>query len=320
MLDIRLLRNSPEKIKDGVRNRGGRYLAALDELLAEDTLYRSILLETEDLRSKRNEISELVKTAKIHKKDPEAEQQLMKDANSLKEVMLGKEDRLAQVRTDVENLLLGIPNPPHESVKIGQSAENNTFLRKGPTPVREFNFKPEDHHSIGERLKILDFVTAGKLSGARFSLLKGAGARLERAIINFMLDTHTNENGYTEIFPPFLVTSQAMTGTGQLPKFEDDLYKIISEPPLYLIPTAEVPLTNIYRDSILKDTDLPMQFTACTACFRQEAGSYGKDTRGLIRNHQFNKVELVWITRPEDSMAALTKLRADAEEILRLLK
>jgi len=219
----------------------------------------------------------------------------------------------------LQALLLTIPNILNESVPPGAGEVDNKIIFEDISAKREFSFKPLDHHALGEKLDILDFERAAKLSGSRFALLKGRGARLERAIAQFMLDLHTGENGYTEMFTPFLVNSRAMTGTGQLPKFEEDLYRTASEPPLYLVPTAEVPLTNIHSGETLSEAELPKKFTACTACFRQEAGSYGKDTRGLIRNHQFNKVELVWLTKPEDSAEALVKMKEHAEKVLQLL-
>ena len=319
MLDIKLIRTNPEKARAGLTARGGRYLPALEKVIETDGAYRDILAETEALRSKRNEVSKKIQEFKIAKKEAEAAA-VMAEANAIKESIKSKEERLAALERELSDQLLGIPNLPDETVPQGGGPEDNKVVYEDPGGRREFAFKPLDHHAIGESLGILDFAGATKLSGSRFALLKGLGARLERAITQLMLDTHTLEHGYTEIFPPFLVNAESMTGTGQLPKFEEDLYKVASEPPLYLIPTAEVPLTNMCRGEVLKEESLPQKFTAYTACFRQEAGTYGKDTRGLIRNHQFNKVELVWITRPEDSMAALAQLRADAEKILKLLK
>ncbi len=319
MLDIKLIRSNPEKVRAGLAARGGRCLPALEKAIETDGAYRDILAETEALRSRRNEVSKKIQEFKIAKKEAEAAA-VMAEANAIKETIKSKEERLAALERDLNDQLLGIPNLPDEKVCKGGGPEDNKVVYEDQGGKREFAFKPLDHHAIGEKLGILDFTAATKLSGSRFALLKGLGARLERAITQLMLDTHTLEHGYTEIFPPFLVNAESMTGTGQLPKFEEDLYKIAADPPLYLIPTAEVPLTNMCRGEVLKEESLPQKFTAYTACFRQEAGTYGKDTRGLIRNHQFNKVELVWITRPEDSMSALLQLRADAEKILKLLK
>ncbi len=319
MLDIKFIRLNQEKARAGLGARGGRYLPALEKVIETDGAYRDILTETEALRSRRNDVSKKIQEFKIAKKEAEAAA-VMAEANEIKEAIKSKEERLAALERELNYLLLGIPNLPAEKVPQGGGPQDNKVVYEDSSGKREFSFKPLDHHAVGEGVGILDFAAATKLSGSRFALLKGLGARLERAITQLMLDTHTLEHGYTEIFPPFLVNAESMTGTGQLPKFEEDLYKVAAEPPLYLIPTAEVPLTNLCRGEILKEESLPQKFTASTACFRQEAGSYGKDTRGLIRNHQFNKVELVWITRPEDSMEALLKLRADAEKILQLLK
>ena len=319
MLDLKLLRSNPEGVKAALASRGARYLAPLEEIFSRDAAYRAALSEIEELRSKRNEVSKKIQVAKAAK-DEAAAQAAMAEANAAKEAVKAREENTAALEKELNALLLSIPNPPHESVVKGGGPEENKVVSEDISNKRELPFKPLDHHAVGEALGILDFETATKLSGSRFALLRGAGARLERAITQFMLDVQTGENGYTEIFPPFLVTAETMTGTGQLPKFEEDLYKIACEPPLYLIPTAEVPLTNMYRGDILKEEDLPKKFTAYTACFRQEAGTYGKDARGLIRNHQFNKVELVWLSRPEDSMAALELMRADAEKILKLLR
>ena len=319
MLDIKLLRADPEKARASMADRGARYLPALEQVLEKDAVYRAALAEIEALRSRRNEVSKKIQVAKASG-DEAAAQAAMAEANAAKEAVKAREENTAALEAELNALLLSVPNLPHESVCKGGGPDDNKVVFEDISAKREFSFKPLDHHAVGEKLGILDFETATKLSGSRFALLKGQGARLERALTQLMLDTHTGEHGYTEIFPPFLVTPETMTGTGQLPKFEEDLYKIASVPPLYLIPTAEVPLTNLHRGEILKEEDLPKRYTAYTACFRQEAGTYGKDTRGLIRNHQFNKVELVWLTRPEESMAALEKLRADAEKILDLLR
>ncbi|MBU2573680.1 MAG: serine--tRNA ligase [Elusimicrobia bacterium] len=319
MLDLKLIRSNPEKARAGIKNRGGRYLPALEKILELDGVYRGMLVETEAMRFKRNEISKKIQEFKTAKKEAEAAS-VMEEANAVKDAVRSKEERLAGIEKEMNSLLLGVPNLPDESVHKGLTPEENKLVHQDLSHKRDFSFKPFDHHAIGENLHVLDFEAAAKLSGSRFALLKGQGARLERALIQLMLDVHTLENGYIEIFPPFLVTAETMTGTGQLPKFEEELYKIAGEPPLYLIPTAEVPLTNLCRGETLKEETLPRKYAAYTACFRQEAGSYGKDTRGLIRNHQFNKVELVWVTRPEDSMAALEQLLADAEKILKILK
>ncbi len=318
MIDIKLIRSGADKVIQGIKDRGGRYLPALEELTAKDKKYKSLLTETENIRSKHNEIS-----AKIGRAKSGGEKTVLADvsreAEQLKAALKGKEEELSALKKEIDFLSLGLPNIPHPSVIKGLSPEENRVIREDVSGRKQFSFKPLDHQTVGEKLGILDFESAGKISGSRFALLKGSGALLERALVNFMLDIHIKEHGYTEIFPPFLVSAQTMTGTGQLPKFEDDLYKVQGDIPMYLIPTAEVPVTNMHRESVLKENELPFKYCAYTACFRQEAGSYGKDTRGLIRNHQFNKVELVWLTKPEDSMNALEKLTGDAETILRKL-
>ena len=239
---------------------------------------------------------------------------------AMKEVSIKIKELDAQVKEideKITKILLEIPNLPHQSVPIGENEKDNVEIRRWGEP-RKFNFTPLTHGDIGEALDILDFERGAKIAAARFTVLKGMGAKLERALINFMLDLHTNEHGYKEIFPPFLVNAETMTGTGQLPKFEDDLFKTTNG--LYLVPTAEVPLTNLHREEILNDDDLPLYYVAYTACFRREAGSYGKDVRGLIRQHQFNKVELVKICRPEDSYNELETLTQNAEEVLKRLE
>lgn len=319
MLDIKLVRANPDSARAAMSSRSGGYLPVLDQILQKDAAYRSALAEIEELRSKRNEVSKKIQAAKAAK-DEAAAQAAMAEANAAKEAVKAREDGTAALEKELNALLLSVPNLPDASVPAGGGPQDNKVVFEDVSARREFPFKPLDHHAVGEKLGILDFEMAARLSGARFALLRGQGARLERAIIQLMLDLHTQEHGYTEIFPPFLVTGETMTGSGQLPKFEEDLYKTAGTPPLYLISTAEVPLTNMYRGDILKEEDLPRKFTAYTACFRQEAGSYGKDTRGLIRNHQFNKVELVWFAKPEESMAALESMRADAEKVLKVLK
>ena len=319
MLDIKSVRANPDSARAAMASRSGNYLPVLEQILERDAAYRAALAEIEELRSRRNEVSKKIQVAKASR-DEAAAQAAMAEANAAKEAVKSREDLTAALEKDLGALLLSVPNLPDPSVPKGADAKDNRTVFEDVSARREFSFKPLDHHAIGEKLGILDFETAAKLSGARFALLRGQGARLERALIQLMLDLHTRDHGYTEIFPPFLVTGETMTGSGQLPKFEEDLYKTAGTPPLYLISTAEVPLTNMYRGDVLKEEDLPRKFTAYTACFRQEAGSYGKDTRGLIRNHQFNKVELVCFAKPEESMAALEAMRADAEKVLKVLK
>lgn len=319
MLNLKFIRKNPEKSKNAIKNRGKKALEVFNDLMDKDRFYRELLTDIEALRSQRNEISKKIKDLKIAKKDKEA-QNILDEANRIKEIIKSKEDKLSEIEKDMRTLSLIVPNMPHESVPSGNSEKDNKLVSESMEDKRDFSFKPLDHHTLGEALDILDFETASKLSGSRFALLKGMGAKLERAIIKLMLDIHTVQNDYLEILPPFLIKSDSLIGTGQLPKFEEDLYKIAGDNSLYLVPTAEVPLSNIHRDSIIDEAKLPIKYTAFTSCFRQEAGSYGKDTRGLIRNHQFNKVELVWLTKPEDSMDALMKLKNDAEEVLRALK
>ncbi|MFA6029981.1 MAG: serine--tRNA ligase [Elusimicrobiota bacterium] len=325
MNDPKILRTESERARQGVRDRGGRYLPALEKYLELDGAHRALLKEVEDLRARRNEVSKAVGAAKAKKDEAEAKR-LMDEVAVLKTAMPEKEARLSAVETEVRDCLLSIPNLPHPSCPVGKSEEDNKVVRLGAEPTK-LPFKALDHAAVGEKLGILDFALAAKLSGARFALLKGAGARLERALAQFMLDHQTKENGYLEHWVPYLVLPEVLEGTGQLPKFEADLYKTgqhaekegaegVAKDVRFLIPTAEVPLTNTVRGDILDASKLPLKLTALTPCFRQESGSYGKDVKGLIRNHQFDKVELVWITRPEDSPEALERLTKDAESVL----
>ncbi len=312
MLDLRFIRTNLDKVKDMLNKRG--YELDMSKFEELDKKRREMITEIESLRAKRNEINDQV--SKRRKKGEDISE-LIDQMKTISSKIKEKEKELPKIEEEFNNFLLQIPNIPHESVPIGKDENDNQVVRYwGKKP--EFSFKPLPHWEIGERLGILDFKRAAKLSGSRFALYKGAGAKLERALINFMLDIHTKEHGYTEVLPPFLVNSECMLGTGQLPKFEEDLFKV-KDWDLYLIPTAEVPVTNIHREEILSEDELPKYYVAYTPCFRSEAGSYGKDVRGLIRQHQFNKVELVKITKPEDSFEELEKLTRDAEEILRRL-
>ncbi|MBI5241990.1 MAG: serine--tRNA ligase [Elusimicrobia bacterium] len=323
MNDINIIRKEPEKARAGIQNRGGRYLPALEEVGSLDAEHRNLLKQVEELRARRNASSQAVGKAKAAKNEAEAAK-LMAAVTALKSEMTGKEAALAGLSNRLKEAVLGLPNLPHASVPVGKSEADNPVKRSGPAP-KALDFKPIDHQTFGEKLGILDSAAATKLSGSRFSLWRGDGARLMRAIISFQLDLHTREHGYQEAWVPSLVRPEILEGTGQLPKFEEDLYKIAATESgktetLYLIPTAEVPLTNLVRDQILPESALPIKLTAYTPCFRQEAGSYGKDVRGLIRNHQFDKVELVWISKQEDSLAALENLTAHAEEVLKRLE
>ena len=312
MLDARYVRENVEAVRRALKKRG--YEFPLADFLAIDEKRISILKETEELRSRRNLVSEEIGKLKRQKTDATAQLEEMKGVSDrLKDL----DEKLKDLEAETKTFLLIIPNIPHESVPEGRDENENVEVRRWGNP-RQFDFEPLNHWDIAEQLDIIDFDRAAKIAGARFALMKGAGARLERALMNFMLDTHTAK-GYKEIFPPILVNRDSMTGTGQLPKFELELFRI-ADPELYLIPTAEVPVTNIFRDEILKEDDLPISYTAYTPCFRREAGSYGKDTRGLIRQHQFNKVELVKFVKPEDSHGELENLTNNAEEILQKLE
>jgi seryl-tRNA synthetase len=311
MLDIKFVRENPEKVKEALEKRGAG--VSLDDFLGDEEERRSILKEAEELRNKRNVVSEEIGRLKRQKQDVES---LMEEMKGVAEKIKELDKKMDRFEKIAENFLLNIPNIPHETVPVGRNETENVEIRKWGKPP-EFDFTPLNHWDIGEMLGIMDFERASKIAGARFSIMKGMGARLERALMNFMLDVNTSK-GYTEVFPPILVNKESMTGTGQLPKFEAELFKI-SDPEFYLIPTAEVPVTNIHRDEILNEKDLPICYTAYTPCFRREAGSYGKDTRGLIRQHQFNKVELVKFVRPEDSWEEHERLTADAEDILQKL-
>ncbi len=313
MLDLKYTRDHLEEVKEKIGRRG----QAIDweRFVRLDSERREILQEAESLRAQRNQVSDVIAEKKKKKLDATGEIARMKEvSNRIKEL----EPRLAGKEEALRDFMMVIPNIPHLSVVVGQGDQDNLEMRKwGKIP--EFSFSPKPHWDIGEALDILDFDRGAKITGARFTLYKGLGARLERALINFMLDLHTQEHGYLEVLPPFLVNRKTMTGTGQLPKFEEDLFKL-SDPDYFLIPTAEVPVTNIHQDEILVEEDLPLYYTAYTPCFRKEAGSYGKDTRGLIRQHQFNKVELVKFTAPETSYEELEDLTRNAEEVLRRLE
>jgi seryl-tRNA synthetase len=312
MLDPRFVRENIELITDKMRERGEAFDPV--EFLHWDGQRRRLLQALEGLRAERNRASERVVLLKREGKDPREQIARMREVSErIKEL----EEEEAEVQKKLEEILLRIPNLPHASVPPGRGSEDNQEIRRWGSPP-SFSFQPLPHWEIGDRLDIIDLGRAAKIAGTRFPLLKGHGALLERALINFMLDLHTREHGYTEVFPPLLVNRDCMTGTGQLPKFEDDLFHT-EEVDLFLIPTAEVPVTNIHREEILDERELPLKYAAYTPCFRREAGTYGKDTRGLIRQHQFNKVELVKFTTAEESYQELESLVNDAEEVLRRL-
>jgi len=312
LLDLKFLRENLQLIKKAVADRKAEVDLAGFEAL--DGRRRGLLPELEGLRARRNEVSAQVGRLKREGGDPSGVYAQMKQVGGrIREL----EAELATVEQGIADLLLTIPNPPHESVPVGAGEEDNPVESAWGQPP-EFSFTPLNHWDLGEALGILDFEAAARMTGSRFTVLKGAGARLERALINFMLELHTREHGYTEVLPPFMVNSQAMTGTGQLPKFAADLFKLEGTD-YWLIPTAEVPLTNLHMGQVLEEERLPLRYTAYTPCFRAEAGSHGKDVRGLIRQHQFDKVELVRLVRPEESYQHLERLTADAEQVLRRL-
>jgi seryl-tRNA synthetase len=317
MIDIKLIRTKPEYVKERLSTRDKVYSKMVDEILAVDEERRSLIRELEDLKAEKNRLSKQIGILYREGKKEEAEK--VKEevhAKNKKIEILQKE--LKSIEDRFNNLILSIPNIPHSSVPVGKDEEENVEVRRWGEP-RKFKFDPLPHWEIGEKLGILDFERGAKLSGSRFTVMYSQAAKLERALINFMLDIHTTEHGYTEVWTPVLVKPEILTGTGQLPKFEEDLYKICDED-LYLLPTAEVSLTNLHAGEILKEEELPKYYTAYTPCFRREAGSHGKDVRGILRQHQFDKVELVKIVKPEDSYTELEKLVSEAEKILQLLE
>jgi seryl-tRNA synthetase len=305
-----------DEARAGLRNRGLDPDAVLGPFTTLDAKRRELIPRVEHLKREQNASSEEVARAKKQGLDPSA----IFAANKARGQQIKQlEAELGEVDQQLADLLMTVPNLPHASVPVGKTAEDNSEVRRHGEP-RAFDFEPKPHWEIGPALGILDFERATRMSGARFSVLMGPGARLARALINFMLELHTREHGYTEVEPPFLVNADALRGTGNLPKFEQDLFKIAGDWDLFLIPTAEVPLTNLYRGEILDGRQLPLRYTAYTPCFRSEAGSYGADVRGLIRQHQFDKVELVKFTTPEQSFDELESLTANAEEVLKRLE
>lgn len=313
MLDVKFIRKNPEIVRESLKNRGYSD-EILDEFLRIDKERLSLLKEFEDLKHELNNKSKIIGEMRIKGEDIG---DLLLESKNLSDNIENLKEKLKETEDILNDIVLRIPNIPHETVPIGLDEKSNLEIRKFGE-IRKFDFDIKPHWEIGENLGILDFERASKLSGSRFFLYKGVGASLERALINFMLDLHTKKHGYKEIFPPFLVRSDIMVGTGQLPKFGEDMYKI-EEENLWLIPTAEVPLTNLHKGEILNEDELPKYYVAYTACFRKEAGAAGRDTRGLIRVHQFNKVELVKIVKPEDSYNELEKMVTDAEDVLKLL-
>ncbi|MHB1393545.1 MAG: serine--tRNA ligase [Clostridia bacterium] len=312
MLDIRAIRSNPEEIKRKLSRRGQEF--RIDDIMKLDEKRRQVIYEVEELKSNKNKVSEEVAKLKKAKQDAEA---MVLEMREVSEKIKELDEKVRELDEEITGILLTIPNTPYDGIPDGASDADNVEIRKLGEPTK-FEYEPKAHWDIGVDLNILDFETAGKVTGARFTFYRGLGARLERSLINFMLDTHT-ENGYTEIFPPFMVHRRSMMGTGQLPKFEEDAFKV-QNTEYFLVPTAEVPVTNMYREQILEAKMLPIKHTAYTACFRAEAGSAGRDTRGLIRQHQFNKVELVKFADPENSYEELETLTEDAESILKLLK
>ncbi|MBC1457931.1 serine--tRNA ligase [Listeria newyorkensis] len=314
MLDVKLLREDFDGVKAKLSHRGEE-LGEFEKFGALDTRRRTLIIEVETLKSQRNEVSQEIAQLKRDKQDADAKIEEMRVVGDRIKTF---DIELNEIDEKLRNILMAIPNIPHESTPIGDTEDDNVEVRKWGE-VRTFDFEPKAHWDLGTDLGILDFENAAKVAGSRFVFYKKLGARLERALINFMMDLHATEQGYDEMLPPYMVNRDSMTGTGQLPKFEEDAF-LIEKEDYFLIPTAEVPVTNYHRDQIMNVDDLPQKYTAYSACFRSEAGSAGRDTRGLIRQHQFNKVEMVQFVKPEDSYTALEALTDNAEEVLRLLE
>lgn len=319
MLDLNYVRENLDKVRDALKARGAT-AETLDQFAEADAERRRVIAESDQLNATRNaasrEIGSLMKEGKRDEADGRRQ-----EVNQLKERIAQLDESRAAAEERMHELISTLPNIPHESVPVGKDeTANEEIAREDVPPKPEFDFEPKDHVDLGQALGILDLERASKIAASRFAILNGDGARLERALISFMLDLHTTEHGYAETLPPFIVNKSALFGTGQLPKFEEDLFKLRDDRDLYLVPTAEVPVTNYYREEILDATDLPKKWVAYTPCFRSEAGSYGRDTRGLIRQHQFEKVELVKYALPEHSYDELESLTRDAEQVLRKLK
>ena len=318
MLDIKKIVENPEEFKKRLSLRKPELAGQIEEVLTKYTAYKTVLAKVEELRAKRNEMSKSIGKIKKEQGD-EAAKAAMAEVGKIKEEMAAKESELEPLKKEVTDLLLSIPNIPNEKIPVGVSDADNPEYIPCSLPLPQFDFKPLDHQSVGEKLGILDFEAAAALSGSRFALFKGEGARLERAIISFMLDMHAKK-GYTEILPPVIVNEDILIGTGQLPKFREDMYELTGEPKQFLISTAEIPLTNLNRIRVVPEEELPIKLTAYSPCFRKESGTYGKDTRGLIRNHQFDKVELVMLTKPENSNDMLEQKVSDAQDVLKALE
>ncbi len=310
MLDIKIIRENPEKVKEALKTRNADYDSFIDEILEIDEKRRKISTETDALKAEQNKVS---KQIPVMKKNGENTDAVMAEMKEISEKIKDANAVISELEAKQKDTLLSIPNIPSETTPVGKDDSENVEIRKWGEPSK-FDFEPLAHWDIGKNLGILDPETAAKVTGARFHFYKGLGARLERSIISYFLNTHT-ENGYTEILPPYMVNRASMTGTGQLPKFEEDAFRVANND-YFLIPTAEVPVTNMHRDEILSGDQLPLSYCAYSACFRAEAGSAGRDQRGLIRQHQFNKVELVKFTKPEESFEELEKLTNDAERVL----
>jgi len=314
MLDIKLIREKPDFVRERLATRGRGDEARIAEIAALDEQRRKLLIEGDNLKAERNKVSKEIGALKSKGQDASAQMSAMKQVG---ERIAAIDAEVAGADEKLQQILLVIPNLPHQDVAVGKdSADNPEIRRWGEAP--KFAFSPKAHWDIGEQLGMLDFARAAKISGSGFILYKGAGARLERALINWLLDLHTREHGFTEVFPPFVVNRAAMIGTGQLPKFEEDMYRLRDEE-MYLAPTAEVPVANIHREEILREDQLPIYYCAYTPCFRREAGAAGKQTRGMIRVHQFDKVEMIKFVKPETSYDELEKMTANAERVLQLL-
>ncbi|MEC0307156.1 serine--tRNA ligase [Paenibacillus lautus] len=313
MLDVKILRSEYSRVEEALKNRG-KSLDLIAEFPKLDARRRELLQESESLKNRRNTVS--AEVAKL-KKNRENADDLILEMRQVSDQIKAMDEEVRELEASISELTLAIPNIPHESVPVGASEEENVEIRRWAEP-KAFDFEPKAHWELAQNLSILDFEAGAKVTGSRFTFYKGLGARLERALISFMMDLHSDKHGYEEMLPPYIVNRDSLYGTGQLPKFEEDLFKI-SDTDYYLIPTAEVPVTNYHREEILNSEDLPKYYVAYSSCFRSEAGAAGRDTRGLIRQHQFNKVEMVKIVHPETSFDELEKMTADAERVLQLL-